>query len=537
MSFAARAFGALSIPVLGVPLVAGGAQAVTVPKPPSKSLPSALDVAPPYQGQKICDPNAKPGVQALAQLMVNHYKVGSAESWAITRNCNSGVTEHSEGRAWDWMLNASNANQKAVADSVTAWLVAPDAQGRPGAMARRFGIMYIVWNKKMWRAYDPARGWAPYTGSAPHTDHIHFSFTWDGAYKRTSWWTGRAVTTVDAGPAPAAPGPTDKPTTPSSVYAVLVQGSSGADVALAQKVIGVEADGQFGPLTLAALKTWQGRNGVPATGKLDAATWAKMVALGKVPARGAAQPAAAVKPPVHPLAKYATTTLKRGSTGAAVVALQKALKVTADGQFGPQTDASVRAFQNRKKLTANGIVATSTWKALMGQSTAATPSRGSSRAPVASKAAAKPAAATAYASVSKVVLRTGSTGSAVKVLQRALGGVAVDGHYGPRTAAAVSAFQKAHKLKATGVTDAKVWKALEARDYPLLAYRSTVLRKGSSGGAVVVLQKALRITADGHFGPQTESAVKALQGRAKLARTGVVASLTWQALEAELRRR
>ena len=53
----------------------------------------------------------------------------------------------------------------------------------------------------------------------------------------------------------------------------------------------------------------------------------------------------------------------------------------------------------------------------------------------------------------------------------------------------------------------------------------------------MVLQKALRITADGQFGPQTETAVKALQGRAKLARTGVVASLTWQALEAELRRR
>jgi peptidoglycan hydrolase-like protein with peptidoglycan-binding domain len=135
------------------------------------------------------------------------------------------------------------------------------------------------------------------------------------------------------------------------------------------------------------------------------------------------------------------------------------------------------------------------------------------------------------------VLKVGSTGTAVRVLQRALGGLAVDGAYGPRTAAAVSAFQKAHKLKATGVTDAKVWKALEARDYPLLAYRTTVLKKGSSGAAVVALQKALRIGADGQFGPQTEAAVKALQGRAKLARTGVVASLTWQALEAELRKR
>ena len=68
-------------------------------------------------------------------------------------------------------------------------------------MARRFGIMYIIWNHKMWRAYDPGRGWAPYSGVSPHTDHIHFSFTWDGAYGRTSWWTGKALTTVQP-PAP-----------------------------------------------------------------------------------------------------------------------------------------------------------------------------------------------------------------------------------------------------------------------------------------------------------------------------------------------
>ncbi|SES43308.1 Peptidoglycan-binding (PGRP) domain of peptidoglycan hydrolases-containing protein [Pedococcus cremeus] len=552
MSFATRAFGVLSVPVLGVPLVAGAAQATTVPRPPTKALPSALDIAPPYNGQKVCDPHAKPGVVAFAELMVSHYKVGSAQPWYMERSCNNGVTEHSDGRAWDWMLSVNSTDQKAIADSVVAWLSAPDAQGRPGAMARRFGIMYIIWNKKMWRAYDPGRGWATYTGSAPHTDHIHFSFTWDGAYKRTSWWTGRAVTTVDPGPTPS---PTTPPAAPSSVYTVLIQGSSGPDVALAQKVIGVPADGIFGPMTLAALKKWQAANGVPVTGKLDAATWAKMVALGKVPARGTTStPAPVPSTPVpsapspttpaattSPLARYASTTLKRGSTGAPVVALQKALTITADGQFGPQTEGAVRAFQSRKKLPVTGVVATLTWQALMGKTTPSEPtsSRSTSRPPVTTPppAAAKPTVTTAYTAVSKVVLKQGSTGTAVRVLQRALGGLAVDGAYGPRTAAAVSSFQKAHQLKATGVTDAKVWKALEARDYPLLKYRTTVLKKGSSGAAVVALQKALRVGADGQFGPQTEAAVKALQGRAKIARTGVVASLTWQALEAELRRR
>jgi peptidoglycan hydrolase-like protein with peptidoglycan-binding domain len=134
-------------------------------------------------------------------------------------------------------------------------------------------------------------------------------------------------------------------------------------------------------------------------------------------------------------------------------------------------------------------------------------------------------------------LTAGSRGPAVRTLQRALGGLAVDGVYGPRTVAAVRAFEKAHRLVVDGVTDRAVWQALEARDYPLRAYYSTVLRTGSTGPAVVVLQRALGIAADGAFGPQTEAAVKALQGRAKLARTGVVATLTWQGLEAELRRR
>jgi peptidoglycan hydrolase-like protein with peptidoglycan-binding domain len=135
------------------------------------------------------------------------------------------------------------------------------------------------------------------------------------------------------------------------------------------------------------------------------------------------------------------------------------------------------------------------------------------------------------------VLRVGSRGTAVKTLQRALGGLSVDGAYGARTAAAVKGFQKAHRLTATGVTDAAVWRALEQRDYPFRGYYSTVLRIGSRGGAVTAVQRALGVAADGAYGSQTAAAVKALQGRAKLARTGVVATLTWQALEAELRRR
>lgn len=559
MSHLVRALGVITIPALTIPMsLAASADAVTLPKPPSKALPSDLDVASPYEPQRICDPVAKPGVLAFARLMTSYYQVGN--TGGITRNCNSGVTEHSEGRAWDWMLSVNDPNQKAIADSVTAWLSAPDAQGHPGAMARRFGIMYIIWNRRIWGTYAPERGWAAYHGAEPHTDHIHFSFSWDGAYQRTSWWTGKALTTIDYGP--SSPSPTTGPQAPSSVYSILIEGASGADVALAQKVLGTTVDGDFGPQTEAALRAWQTAHGVPVTGVLDAATWAAMVRLKLVPARGIAttpvNPAPAPDPapvpqpittpvtrpittpvtrpvtgpapvpvsttPTGSLAAYAKTTLRRGSTGAAVIALQKALAVTADGAFGPLTEAAVRTFQSRHDLPATGVVGPTTWAALAGQGVVTTTPKA-------------PSVATTAPTSATPVLRVGSRGDAVKTLQRALGGVAVDGVFGSRTAQAVAAFQRAVRLSPTGVADAAVWHALDVRDHPLRAEYSTVLKLGSNGPAVVVLQKALGLPADGAFGPTTQAAVKAVQARAKLAQTGVVATLTWQAIEAVVRAR
>ena len=119
-----------------------------------------------------------------------------------------------------------------------------------------------------------------------------------------------------------------------------MQGATGADVVLAQKVIGVTADGRFGPITAAALGTWQSKHGVPATKKLDNPTWATMVYLKLVPARS------------NPLSPYVNVVLRRGSTGTAVKALQKAIgKLTVDGSFGPATEARVKEYQKAKGLT------------------------------------------------------------------------------------------------------------------------------------------------------------------------------------------
>ncbi|HEV7364004.1 MAG TPA: peptidoglycan DD-metalloendopeptidase family protein, partial [Solirubrobacteraceae bacterium] len=60
--------------------------------------------------------------------------------------------------------------------------------------------------------------------------------------------------------------------------------------------------------------------------------------------------------------------LRAGSTGPGVEALQRALGITDDGIFGPQTEAALRAFQARNGLAVTGVVDAATWSQLFGTS-------------------------------------------------------------------------------------------------------------------------------------------------------------------------
>jgi hypothetical protein len=63
-----------------------------------------------------------------------------------------------------------------------------------------------------------------------------------------------------------------------------------------------------------------------------------------------------------------------GAAGGSVAAVQRALGITADGVYGPQTRAAVRSFQRRQGLAVDGIAGPATLSALglSGQSTSAT---------------------------------------------------------------------------------------------------------------------------------------------------------------------
>ncbi len=161
-------------------------------------------------------------------------------------------------------------------------------------------------------------------------------------------------------------------------------------------------------------------------------------------------------------------------------------------------------------------------------------------------------------------LSRGDTGVYVRVAQYYLAVIAqnldtvpeidIDGIFGPRTEAAVKAFQRDYDLPETGIIDERTWNDMynvyrgiveSTPEYytgvPVAPYPGFVLSIGMRGNEVRLLQEYLsklpevypeipKIAVDGVFGPATRSAVIAAQQLFGLPVTGIVFALTWDAI-------
>lgn len=119
----------------------------------------------------------------------------------------------------------------------------------------------------------------------------------------------------------------------------------------------------------------------------------------------------------------------------------------------------------------------------------------------------------------------------VQYLLRAHGKtVTVDGIFGPKTDAAVRAFQKDKHLTQDGDVGPNTWSALVIQ-----------VKKGNTGDAVRGVQEEFQfrnlsgdpskgVQVDGIFGPDTDDAVRGFQGAVGLDADGIVGPLTWRAL-------
>ncbi|WP_216829774.1 peptidoglycan-binding domain-containing protein [Alkalihalobacterium elongatum] len=130
------------------------------------------------------------------------------------------------------------------------------------------------------------------------------------------------------------------------------------------------------------------------------------------------------------------------------------------------------------------------------------------------------------------VLKEGSRGENVKIMQRALNKamgaeLTEDGVFGPNTKTAVLAFQKSHKHLANDGVYGPQTHATLSKQVNSFGFADSTLRLGSRGEAVKTLQKGLNdmsynVTVDGVYGPKTKAAVIKFQERfPELANDGI----------------
>ena len=216
---------------LTAPAAGTGGEATGLPDPGVWSG-LALEPLASYEPQTTCDPAAKPGVLGFRDLLLNTFP--GTRNYGIGRACElPGLSEHKEGRGFDWGVEADDPAERLAVETMIGWLFAPDSNGEPYAMARRLGVMYVIWDNHIWASYLADQGWRPYVGDSDHTDHVHLSFNWAGALGRSSFWHSDQASRLGGNapdlplwrPAPPAPvpallGPTALPAIPAPPGAI-----------------------------------------------------------------------------------------------------------------------------------------------------------------------------------------------------------------------------------------------------------------------------------------------------------------------------
>lgn len=259
---------------------------------------------------------------------------------------------------------------------------------------------------------------------------------------------------------------------------------------------------------------------------------------------------------------YPGTPLKLGSSGEAVKIIQTQLNRIAknypaipisptNGYFDETTEKAVKTFQKIFNLSQDGIVGKGTWYKIsqiyVGIKNLAELNSEGEKLPV------EPIPPS-------YILRPGSKGDAVKVLQYFLNCIAlfydnippvkIDGVFGNATQNAVEAFQQKFGLDVDGIVGKNTWrklyeiyKTIEPYIIPEspTPYPGYIIAEGSRGNDVKTIQTWLSaiskkypsippVNADGIFGPLTTAAVIAFQSEFNLIPDGIVGKLTWDKL-------
>ncbi len=350
-------------------------------------------------------------------------------------------------------------------------------------------------------------------------------------------------------------------------------GSTGEDVKTIQRQLdriaddfpffgSLTADGVFGTGTETVVKRFQDQFGLVDDGIVGSATWYSISYI-YVSVKKLAQLTSEGEKPTGepPTGGYDGEILKLGSSGSKVAQLQMYLNyigqyntviptLTEDGQFGPATEAAVRAYQEYYSLEVDGIVGEMTWNSIeelyenLNIDTLPPEQLGPNVYP-------------------GTLIKVGSVGDNVRRVQfwltiisynfTDIPSVTADGIFGTATEAAVIDFQNYFGLSISdGIVGKETWdkmfEAYAATDNYLLepdqrpgTFEGISLRQGSKGQQVKEAQFYLFILSayyseiepieyDGLFGALTTAAVREFQRLFDLNDDGVIGRLTWNEL-------
>lgn len=309
------------------------------------------------------------------------------------------------------------------------------------------------------------------------------------------------------------------------------ENSSGAAVSKVQtelKALGYyygQITGNAGPKTVAAIKSFQSKNGLTADGIAGPQTIAKIDAAYE--AKGGSSSGSG----------SSASGLKLNSKGTDVRNLQQDLTTLGyywaeiTGNFGAKTETAVKRFQEENGLTADGVAGTKTLNAI-------------------AAAVARKGGTPASGGSAGTTLKLNSQGTKVSQLQTDLKQLGyyyaeITGNFGAKTEAAVKAFQKAKGLTADGVAGTKTLNAIAAAvdkaGGSSSGSSSTNMKLGSTGTAVSALQQNLTTLGyyygdvTGHYGNLTQQAVKKFQKAKGLTQDGVASTATLNAITSALK--
>lgn len=317
----------------------------------------------------------------------------------------------------------------------------------------------------------------------------------------------------------------------------------------------VTVDGSFGSGTASAVRAFQRLFGLTADGVVGAGTWAKLNEVGLAVANNL------VGQNIQP--GQFVTTLREGSTGTPVRALQYNLRllaayyrdvptVTVDGTFGAATRRAVIAWQEHAGLTVDGVVGRLTWQSIYdsAQQVSASGPTVTARAP----------------DTPEETLKVGDSGQKIRILSQILEFLAqflpeitpsgLTDTFDDALETTVRSAQQTLGRTVTGKVTPADWLAFyraalslgavnpaSAAPEPQEVWPGAALTLGSSGPAVLQVQQWLNeiaaqdcsasfVPETGEFDTATQTALEAWQIANNITPLGVVDDSVWKQLKA-----